>query len=248
MCAFELRSGIGSALLLCALACGGPPPAASAASPAAKPAEPASDAKPDAKADAKAVLAQELGEAPAPTGPCPERTEPHVLQNPRAAVHRTALGLAYCMLEEGPPGVVPGATDTVKVNYSGWTEEGELFDSSVERGPADLPLNGVIRGWGEGLRLMTPGDKARLWIPGNLGYGQRVPGEAAGTPPRGTLIFDVELLSIERGPAKEGAAEAAPKQEPDESRPTLTPRPVPGATPAGSGSGKKRRSAFQVGQ
>src|ERR1043165_9781985 len=71
--------------------------------------------------DAKAVMARERGEQPAPEGPCPERTEPHVLQNPRAAVHRTALGLAYCIVQEGPPGnTVPESPDTGTVNYSGW--------------------------------------------------------------------------------------------------------------------------------
>jgi FKBP-type peptidyl-prolyl isomerase-like protein len=182
---------------------------------------------PSAEDDRKAILAQELGDLPAPTGPCPERNEPNVLENPRAFVQRTALGLAYCMLQEGPPGnAVPGPSDTVKVHYTGWTIEGEMFDSSVERGePIDLPLNGVIRGWTEGLRLMTPGDKARLWIPGNLGYGRREPGEAAGTPPKGTLIFDIELISIAREAKPEEPAQTAPVA--DEDRPTLNPRLPP---------------------
>jgi len=199
-------------LLLLGGACGGPAtPAVSA---------------PSAADDAKAVLAQELGEVPAPAGPCPERSVPHVLENPRAAVHRTGIGLAYCILTEGPPGSVPGANDTVKVHYTGWTEEGEMFDSSVDRGqPIDFALNQVIRGWGEGLRLMTPGDKARLWIPGTLGYGKREPGEAAGTPPKGTLIFDVELLDVQRAPPEPSAAgEPAPRSAESEGRPTLSPR------------------------
>jgi FKBP-type peptidyl-prolyl cis-trans isomerase len=203
------------------LACAAAPVATAA--PASEPSNPANDAK--------AVMAQELGEQPAPEGPCPERTVPHVLDNPHAAVHRTALGLAYCMLHEGPAdgGVVPGPADVVKVHYSGWTEEGEMFDSSVERGePVDLPLNAVIRGWGEGLRLMTPGDKARLWVPGNLGYGRRSPGAVAGTPPKGTLIFDVELLSIDRAAptAHSASAEGAPKNAEDDSKPRLMPRRV----------------------
>lgn len=208
------KTALGRALLcggvvLVGVSCAGTPaPAARAPSP---------------EDDHKAILAQELGEAPAPEGPCPERGDANVLDNPRAAVHRTALGLAYCILQEGPPGVVPGASDTVKVHYTGWTIEGEMFDSSVQRGePIDLPLNGVIRGWTEGLRLMTPGDKARLWIPGNLGYGRREPGEAAGTPPKGTLIFDIELLAVTR----EQAPEEAPKEASagDDSRPKLNPR------------------------
>jgi peptidylprolyl isomerase len=209
---------------------------------AGAPEKPAAVPKPSAAEDAKAVMAQELGEAPAPQGPCPEHTEQQVLVNPRAAVHRTALGLAYCMLQEGPPGTVPGAEDVVKVHYSGWTEEGELFDTSEGKGAVDLPLNGVIRGWSEGLKLMTPGDKARMWIPPNLGYGRREPGAPAGTPPKGTLIFDVELVSIERAPEAPPAPSAeseAPKpasDDDDESKPRLTPRPVPrGAAEAGMG-------------
>ena len=208
------------AVTACAIdfcACGGaPPPPAAAPNPAAD--------------DAKAVLRQELGEAPAPQGACPERTVPNVLTNPRAAVQRTALGLAYCLLKEGPPGKVPGATDTVRVHYSGWTTEGELFDSSEERGePMDLPLNGVIRGWTEGLRLMTPGDKARLWIPGHLGYGEREPGQAAGKPPRGTLIFDIELIDVVRTEEEAPPTQSeAPVSDADEDgRPRLAPRKDP---------------------
>lgn len=148
--------------------------------------------------DARLLLQQELGERAPPEGPCPERTQPGVLEDPRASVQRTALGLAYCLLEEGPAGIsVPRPTDSVRVHYSGWTPEGELFDSSRQRGqPVDFQLNGVIRGWTEGLQLMTPGDKARLWIPGHLGYGRREPGAAAGSPPKGTLIFEIELLKV----------------------------------------------------
>jgi hypothetical protein len=183
---------------------------------------------PSAEEDRKAILAQELGDLPAPVGPCPERSEPNVLENPRATVQRTALGLAYCMLKEGPPGnTVPGPSDTVKVHYTGWTVDGEMFDSSIERGePIDLPLNGVIRGWTEGLRLMTPGDKARLWIPGNLGYGRREAGEAAGTPPKGTLIFDIELIGIAREAKPDEPAQAAPAAN-EEERPALNPRLPP---------------------
>jgi hypothetical protein len=174
--------------------------------------------------DEKLILKQELGELPAPQGPCPERTQPNVLGNPRAPVQRTALGLAYCMLKEGPPGnKVPSTEDTVRVLYTGWTEEGKMFDSAVESDkPLDVPLNAVIRGWTEGLRLMTPGDKARLWIAGNLGYGRRAPGEDAGTPPKGTLIFDIELLDVLRA-----SAPAAPPPPEAEARPGLAPRPLP---------------------
>lgn len=190
----------------------------------------AAPAGPDPERDRAAILRQELGEEPAPQGPCPERTDPDVLDNPRAPVQRTALGLAYCILQEGPAGhTVPGPNDTVRVHYTGWTfPEGKVFDSSVERGqPLDLPVSGVIRGWTEGLRLMTAGDKARLWIPGNLGYGRREPGAEAGSPPKGTLIFDVELLEVMRGPAEEPETPAQAPEEVDDDKPRLVPRPVP---------------------
>lgn len=216
-------------------ACGGPaveaPPAQlpSGQSPPRAAARPARDLE----RDRAEVLKQELGEAPAPQGPCPERTAPDVLDNPRAAVQRTALGLAYCILHEGPPGVVPGPDDVVRVHYTGWTIDGEMFDSSVERGqPTELPVSGVIRGWTEGLRLMTPGDKARLWIPGNLGYGRREAGADAGSPPKGTLIFDIELIDVIRAPDA-AQAPAAPQPAEDsadadlEGRPRLAPRDPP---------------------
>ena len=81
----------------------------------------------------------------------------------------------------------------VEVHYSGWTTKGELFDSSVARGESiAFPLNGVIKGWTEGVQLMVEGEKRRFWIPADLAYGEN-PGNGA---PGGTLVFDVELLEI----------------------------------------------------
>jgi peptidylprolyl isomerase len=86
----------------------------------------------------------------------------------------------------------PKATSSVTVHYSGWTTDGKMFDSSVERGePASFPLNGVIAGWTEGLQLMVQGEKARFWIPQDLAY----KGQAG--KPAGTLVFDVELLEFD---------------------------------------------------
>ena len=90
----------------------------------------------------------------------------------------------------------PDAWDSVTVHYSGWTTDGNLFDSSVVRGePTSFPLNRVIPGWTEGVQLMVVGEKRRFWIPEKLAY-QGQPGR-----PAGMLVFDVELLGIEDAPA-----------------------------------------------
>jgi peptidylprolyl isomerase len=79
----------------------------------------------------------------------------------------------------------------VRVDYSGWTTDGKMFDSSLTRGePAEFPLGGVIAGWTEGLQLMVKGEKRRFWIPEALAY------KGAPGAPAGMLVFDVELLDI----------------------------------------------------
>jgi FKBP-type peptidyl-prolyl cis-trans isomerase len=114
-----------------------------------------------------------------------------------ADAQKTASGLASKVLQAGKGDKKPAATDTVTVHYSGWTTDGKLFDSSVKRGkPASFPLNGVIKGWTEGLQLMVEGEKRRFWIPANLAYGEN-PG---GGRPGGLLVFDVELLGIKAAP------------------------------------------------
>ncbi|MEO5915996.1 MAG: FKBP-type peptidyl-prolyl cis-trans isomerase [Luteolibacter sp.] len=110
---------------------------------------------------------------------------------------KTASGLASKVLQAGKGDKHPAAADTVTVHYSGWTTDGKLFDSSVQRGqPTSFPLNGVIKGWTEGLQLMVEGEKRRFWIPAELGYGEN-PG---GGRPGGLLVFDVELISIKQAP------------------------------------------------
>ena len=112
-------------------------------------------------------------------------------------VEATASGLASRVLTAGTGSESPAAADTVTVHYSGWTTDGNLFDSSVERGePTSFPLNRVIKGWTEGLQLMVVGEKRRFWIPADLAYGEN-PG---GGRPGGPLVFDVELLGIEKAP------------------------------------------------
>ena len=103
----------------------------------------------------------------------------------------TASGLASRRLVAGTGARSPGATDLVRVHYTGWRTDGMRFDSSVARGaPAEFPLNGVIKGWTEGLQLMVEGETRRFWIPAELAY--------LGVPdrPQGTLVFDVQLLAI----------------------------------------------------
>jgi peptidylprolyl isomerase len=115
-----------------------------------------------------------------------------------AAVPKTAKktksGLAYRVLKKGTGKEHPKAESTVEVHYTGWTMDGKMFDSSVVRGePTSFPLNQVIKGWTEGVQLMVVGEKTRFWIPGSMAYGDTPTRPGA---PAGTLVFDVELLSI----------------------------------------------------
>ena len=110
------------------------------------------------------------------------------------AMITTASGLKYEVLTEGS-GPKPAATDTVTVHYKGTLTDGKVFDSSYDRGqPLSFPLNRVIKGWTEGLQLMSVGSKYRLTIPSELGYGAA--GAGGVIPPNATLICEVELLKI----------------------------------------------------
>jgi FKBP-type peptidyl-prolyl cis-trans isomerase FkpA len=112
----------------------------------------------------------------------------------KEGVKTTSSGLQYKHVKEGE-GKSPKASDTVRVHYRGTTIDGKEFDSSYKRGePIEFPLNGVIRGWTEGLQLMKEGGKAMLFIPSALAYGERGAGGAIG--PNETLIFEVELLKV----------------------------------------------------
>ena len=107
-----------------------------------------------------------------------------------ADAEKTASGLASRVLVEGTGTEHPTATSNVTVHYTGWTIDGEMFDSSVARGStATFPLNQVIPGWTEGLQLMVVGEKRRFWIPADLAYGDS--GRVAGM-----LVFDVELFEF----------------------------------------------------
>ena len=106
----------------------------------------------------------------------------------------TASGLQYKVLKTGD-GATPKRTDKVRVHYTGKLIDGNVFDSSVQRGePAEFGVTQVIPGWVEGLQLMKVGSKYEFVIPSNLAYGER--GAGAAIPPNAVLVFEVELLAI----------------------------------------------------
>jgi FKBP-type peptidyl-prolyl cis-trans isomerase FklB len=123
-------------------------------------------------------------------------------------------GLQYKILTEGT-GPKPAATDSVVCNYQGTLINGKEFDSSYKRGqPATFPVNGVIKGWTEALQLMPVGSKWQLFIPSELAYGDR--GAGADIGPGATLVFEVELLSIEdKSKDKDKAPDKAPDKDKD---------------------------------
>ena len=124
------------------------------------------------------------------TDPPPSQPPAHLLSpDPEARV--TGSGLAYLPLRVGTGTKHPGSRDRVMVQYTGWTTDGKSFDSSLpRRGGISFQLDEVISGWTQGLKLMVVGDKTRFWIPEKLAYrGQE-------GMPKGTLVFDVELLKI----------------------------------------------------
>ena len=133
--------------------------------------------------------AMKAGEAPpAPSGQGP--TDP---DSPKDFT-TTESGLKYRILRKGD-GPQPSSSSTVKCNYRGWTDDGNTFDSSYDRGePIDFPLSGVIPGWTEGLQLVKKGGMIELEIPSELGYGSR------GSPPKipadSRLHFVVELIDV----------------------------------------------------
>ena len=105
-------------------------------------------------------------------------------------------GLQYSVMKEGT-GDIPKETDKVTTHYHGTLMDGTVFDSSVDRGqPASFPVNGVIKGWVEALQLMKTGSKWKLVVPSELAYGERGAGGKIG--PGATLVFEVELISIDK--------------------------------------------------
>jgi FKBP-type peptidyl-prolyl cis-trans isomerase FklB len=129
------------------------------------------------------------------------KTEPGVVT--------TASGLQYKILKEGN-GEKPLSNSKVTVHYHGTLLDGKVFDSSVDRGqPVQLTVDGVIEGWKEALQLMPVGSKWKLFIPSNLGYGDQ---QGSPIEPNSLLIFEVELISIDKDAAQPALPEAQPKQ------------------------------------
>ncbi len=160
-------------------------------------------ARSNANEGAHGSAASPAGAAARPSAEPEGPPAPPDVAAPPADAERTPSGLASRVLRPGTGTEHPSARDRVTVHYTGWTTDGHSFDSSVTRGePATFPLNAVIAGWTEGLQLMVVGERRRFWIPEELAYRGR-PGR-----PAGTLVFDVELLSIQ-------AAPPAPETPPD---------------------------------
>lgn len=135
-------------------------------------------ARPDAKAVAERLL------------------PPDNLRLPPADAVRTASGLRYVVLKRGKSGAHPLPGSTIVIDYTGWDFQGRVFDSSLPRPqPSRFPLTGLIKGWQEGVLLMSPGDTFRFWIPGNLAYD----GNPGGDVPKGKLVFDITLHSFDDG-------------------------------------------------
>lgn len=135
----------------------------------------------------------------------------------KEGVKTTPSGLQYKVLKEGS-GPSPKETDTVVTHYRGTLINGTEFDSSYKRNePATFPVNRVIKGWTEALQMMKPGSKYQLFIPANLAYGERGAGQDIG--PNETLIFEVELLSIQPNESKPAAAASPATTSPTPEKP-----------------------------
>ena len=143
----------------------------------------------------------------------------------------TASGLQYMVITEGT-GATPGDSDIVKVHYTGTLLDGTKFDSSVDRGqPLEFPINAVIPGWTEMLKLMKVGEKVTAWIPSDLAYGQY--GRPPQIPGNSMLIFEMELIETH-------AAEAPKAEEPKKpakaakatAKPAAAPKPAAETAPA----------------
>jgi FKBP-type peptidyl-prolyl cis-trans isomerase FkpA len=148
-----------------------------------------------------------------------------------AGAEKLPSGLIFKSLKPGT-GKQPAATDTVKVHYEGKLTNGEIFDSSKKRGqPTTFPLNGVIKCWTEGVAKMKEGEVAQLVCPSDIAYGDR--GRPPSIPGGATLVFEVELISIEAPPAPPPAAPPAPAKA--DAKPATPAAAATSTAPAGKG-------------
>jgi FKBP-type peptidyl-prolyl cis-trans isomerase FklB len=132
-------------------------------------------------------------------------------------VKTTPSGLQYKVIKQGS-GDKPKDTDVVETNYRGTTIDGKEFDSSAKHGSSfSFPVNGVIKGWSEALKMMPVGSKWQLYVPSDLAYGDEGYGEDI--PPGATLVFEVELLSIKKNAAPTPGSNAEPENGADKKPP-----------------------------
>ena len=200
-----MRRALTALPLLLAFGCPSEPPRAN--EPAADHGEEHGDETATAMGTATAMAEARPADREAPRQRPGALPAPDDVAAPPADAERTESGLASKVLQNGTGSEHPDENDRVTVHYTGWTTDGNMFDSSVTRGrPATFPLNGVIAGWTEGVQLMVVGEKRRFWIPEDLAYGGR-----RGAP-QGMLVFDVELLEVQETPDPPSAPEnvAAP--------------------------------------
>ena len=146
---------------------------------------------------ALAIAACTLKEEAPPPGAPKGLPAPADVAGPPADALRTPSGLASKVLQVGLGSIRPTGRSVVRVHYTGWTPDGQMFDSSIVRGePIQMSVDQFVPGWVEGLQLMIIGEKRRFWIPGHLAYGEPGGPPRPGDPPKGMLVFDIELLDI----------------------------------------------------
>lgn len=143
-----------------------------------------------------ALMLSALVAAQQPVSPQNPIPPPDDVAAPPADAGKTESGLRFKVLQKGTGTTTPGPEDIVTVHYTGWTTDGKMFDSSYARGkPGTFVVNRFIKGYAEGVQMMTVGEKRRLWVPEELAYrGQK-------GRPAGMLVFDIELLEIAPNPA-----------------------------------------------
>lgn len=125
----------------------------------------------------------------------PDLTAPPDLESPPPDAARSSTGLISKIVTPGTGTEKPEGTDIVTVHYTGWSSDGQMFDSSHTRGnPSTFPLDRVMAGWRECVQLMTVKEKRRCWVPQDLAY------KGAAGRPTGTVVFDIELLETRRSP------------------------------------------------